>query len=118
MKDYKHREPTISEREIERQYAKLTIKDAEPNRVNCYTCAQGHITKTIDRHHGTTPMFNTCPVCGGQSTSSWYRDIAPDIEPSYEWFVPTLQQTKKYRNNPGMLDHIFAGGLDYRKIVK
>jgi len=113
--EYQNREPQISEREITRQYAKVKIVLAEPNRVNCYTCPNGHVTKTIDRHIGTTPMFNRCE-CGLQSTSSWYKDIAPDIEPTYEWFVPTLEQVKKYRKNPSMLDHIFAGGLDYRKI--
>jgi hypothetical protein len=117
MPEFKHREPQISEREIERKYANLEIKTAEPNRVNCYTCGTcGNITKTIDRHHGVTPMFNRCPVCGRQSTSSWYKDIAPDIEPTYEWFVPTLSEVKKYRRNPDMLDHIFNGGLDYRKL--
>lgn len=114
--DYKHREPQISEREIERKYSKIKIELAEPNRVNCYTCARGHITKTIHIHVGTTPMFNKC-ACGLQSTSSFYKDIAPEIEPAYEWFVPTLEQVKKYRKNPSMLDHIFMGGLDYRKII-
>lgn len=116
MKDYQHRQPAISEREIERKYAKLEIKLAEQNRVNCYTCPRGHITKTIDRHVGVTPMFNRCE-CGAQSTSSWYKDIAPDIAPTYEWFVPTLAEVKKYKKSPDMLDHIFNGGLDYRKII-
>lgn len=115
-KEHVNREPQISEREIERKYSKLDIKLADPNRINCYTCPKGHITKTIDIHHGVTPMFNSCSVCGMQSTSSWYKDIAPDIEPTYEWFVPTLAEVKKYKNQPDMLDHIFNGGLDYRKI--
>lgn len=115
MKDYQHREPQISEREIERKYAKLEIKLAEPNSINCYTCTNGHIIKTIDIHHGVTPMFNRC-FCGAQSTSSWYKDIAPDIEPTYKWVVPTLAEVKKYKKQPEMLDHIFNGGLDYRKI--
>lgn len=61
------------------------------------------------------PMFNKCE-CGLQSTSSWYKDIAPDIEPTYEWFVPTLAEVKKYKRNFAMLD-LFNGGLDYRKII-
>lgn len=115
-KEYQHRQPQISERQIERQYYKLKIEPAEPNHINCYTCSNGHITKTIDLHKGTTPMFNRCE-CGAQSQSSWYRDVAPDIEPTYEWFVPTLAEVKKYKKNSAMLDHIFAGGLDYRKIL-
>lgn len=113
--EHQNRNPQISEREIERKYAKVKTEFAKNDRVNCYTCGNGHITKTIDIHVGTTPMFINC-FCGQQSTSSWYRDITPDIEPTYEWFVPTLEQTKKYRKNPGMLDHIFSGGLDLRKI--
>lgn len=114
-KEFKNREPQISERELERRYAKLKIVPADENRINCYRCTNGHITKTIDRHVGVTPMFNRCE-CGAQAQSTWYTDIAPDIEPTYEWVVPTLQEVKKYRKEPAMLDHIFNGGLDYRRI--
>lgn len=117
MENYSNRTPQISEREIERKYTKLEIKLAAPNRVNCYSCKScGNVTKTIDVHHGVTPMFNNCPVCNSESVSSFYRDIAPGIVPTFEWFVPTLDEVKKYRKNPAMLDHIFNGGLDYRKI--
>jgi hypothetical protein len=117
MKDYNHRTPEISEREIERKYSKLEIKPAAPNRTNCYTCNTcGYVTKTIDRNYGVTPMFLSCPCCGNQSTSCMYRDLHPDKEPEYEWFVPTLKELGKYKKNPAMLDHIFSGGLDYRKI--
>lgn len=117
MKDYQHREPMMSQRDIERKYKKLEIKPADPDRINCYVCSKcGCITKTIDIHYGVTPMFNSCTSCGSQSTSTWYRDIAPDQEPTHEWFVPTLKEIMKYRNNPSMIDHIFNGGLDFRKI--
>lgn len=109
----------MSDREIERRYSKLQIRVAEPNRTNCYVCGScGHVTKTIDIHHGTTPMFMTCDKCHGQQTSSFYRDVYPELMPEYEWFMPTLDEVKKYRRNPAMLDHIFAGGLDFRKIKK
>lgn len=117
MKDYQHREPMMSQRDIERKYKKLEIKPADPDRINCYVCSKcGYITKTIDIHYGVTPMFNSCTSCGSQSTSTWYRDIAPDQQPTHEWFVPTLKEIMKYRNNPSMIDHIFNGGLDFRKI--
>jgi|GEM_PF-5889502 len=116
MNDYQHREPQISEREIERKYAKLEIKLADPNRINCYRCPNGHIRKTIDIHHGVTPMFLSCDICGTQSTSTFYNDVAPDIKPTYEWFVPSLSETKKFKRNAAMLDHIFNGGLELRKI--
>lgn len=117
MKDYQHREPMQSQRSIERAYKKLDIKLADKNRINCYTCSHcGVITKTIDIHEGVTPMFNICVSCGGRSVSSWYRDIAPDQEPTHEWFVPTLKELLKYRSNPAMIDHILKGGLELRKI--
>lgn len=67
MKQLNHpnREQSLSEREIERNYRKLEIKPADPNRVNCYTCKGcGHILKTIDINYGVTPMFMTCDKCG------------------------------------------------------
>jgi hypothetical protein len=118
--EYQNRQNQMSERQIEREYSKVEIKPAEPNRVNCYVCAAcGHVMKTIDVHHGVTPMFLTCDKCGdGSAASTFFNDVRPDIEPTYEWFVPTLQELKKYKRNPAMLDHIFRGGLDKRKIVK
>lgn len=114
--NYQQRQPAISERELERKYSKLDIKPADPNRTNCYTCHCGHVMKTIDINYGVTPMFMACEHCGGQSVSSFYKDIHPDLAPTHEWFVPTLQEIKKYRRNLGMLDHIFNGGLEIRKI--
>lgn len=117
--NYQHREPQISDREIERKHARVEIKLATPNRTNCYICSRcGYVTKTIDRHQGVTPMFITCDCCSGQASSSFYQNTYPELKPEYEWFVPTLEETKKYRRNPAMLDHIFNGGLDFRKIKK
>jgi hypothetical protein len=115
---YQAREPQVSDREIDRRYAKLKIIDQAPNRVNCYVCSCGYVTKTIDRHVGVTPMMITCDCCKGRATTSFYRDSHPDLEPEYEWFMPTLDEVKKYRRNQAMLDHIFNGGLDYRRIKK
>lgn len=118
MKDYENRKPQISEREIERKYSKLIIKDAEPNRTNCYTCNTcGHIIKTIDRHEGVTPFMIACDVCKNRSISSMYRNTHPDLEPIYEWVVPTIKEIKKYKKNVGMLDHIFNGGLELKRIL-
>lgn len=115
----------ISQREIERQYSKLmndiATKDYYKvdleNRVNVYTCLNGHRTKTINKDAGTTPMFMSCPECGVQSKSSWYKDIAPDIEPSIEWYRPSLSECLKMRGKKEpLLDHVLMGGLDTRKI--
>lgn len=132
-----------SQGSVERKYAQL-IKDVKTkefytsinleNRVNCYQCAGtpgissasgfsipgrpgcGHITKTRDIDPGVTPMFHACEKCGGRTTSSMYQDIAPTQQPTQEWYRPSLKQVLKMRKNPGMLQHVLAGGLDCRKI--
>lgn len=117
MENYKHREPMRSQRSIEKAYKAMVIKIADENRINCYTCKVcGHVTKTIDRHAGVTPMFNVCVSCGGESVSSWYKDIAPDLKVTHEWVIPTLSELIKQRKNPGLIDHILRGGLDFRVI--
>jgi hypothetical protein len=112
-----------SQREIERQYNKVLndVKTNEfyqvdlTNRVNCYVCDCGHITKTKDIDAGVTPFIFRCERCGGMAKSTFYKDVAPDKIPTFEWFRPTLRQVLKMRKNPTMLEHILKGGLDYRK---
>ena len=86
------------------------------NRVNCYTCKCGHITKTKDVDSGVTPMFFKCEKCGKMASSSFYKDIALHLEPTFEWFRPTLAEVLKMRRKPQELDHILNGGLEYRLI--
>ncbi len=115
-----------SQREIERRYNKLLedvkIKDYYKidltNRVNCYICSCGHITKTKDVDAGVTPMFYNCEKCNGQARSSFYKDIAPNQQPTQEWYRPTLKQVLKMKTHDGMIEHILNGGLDIRKINK
>ena len=116
----------MSKREIERQYNKLMLdvktkdyytKVDLSKRVNCYVCANRHVTKTIDIDTGVTPMFITCAVCNGQATSTFYRDINPAMEPSMEWYRPSLKETLKIKSSY-MLDHVLMGGLMIRKIQK
>lgn len=114
----------ISRRQIEKKYKQL-LHDVETkdyykidlsDRVNCYMCECGWITKTKDIDPGVTPFFFTCEKCNGMAKSSFYKDIQPFQKPTFEWYRPTLKQILKMRKKPGMLDHIFNGGLDYRKI--
>ncbi len=117
-----------SQREVERKYKKL-LKDVATeefytkvdltNRVNCYSCKCGHITKTIDIDSGVTPFYFSCDKCGEMATSSFYKDIAPSQLPTHEWYRPTLKQVLKMRRIvwEGLLDHVLQGGLDSRKIV-
>ena len=114
----------ISQREVERRYNKL-LKDVETddyykidltNRVNCYVCDCGHITKTKDIDAGTTPFFHRCERCGTLAKSTFYKDIIPDKQPTEEWYRPTLKEAYKMRKEPEMLNHVLNGGLALRKI--
>jgi hypothetical protein len=108
-----------SQRETERQYNKIVSyyeKDDFSKKVNCYVCACGHITKTIDIHQGVTPFKHQCEKCNSFATSSFYKDVAPNQEPTQEWYRPTLKQALKMRKNEALLEHILNGGLDNRVI--
>lgn len=116
-----------SQREVTKKYNQLLQDVAKKdfykidltNRVNCYKCNSfkcGHITKTRDIAAGVTPMFFECGMCGGQTTSTMYKDIAPDQEATFVWDRPTLAETMKFRKKPGLLNHILKGGLVVRKL--
>lgn len=104
---------------LEKLYAKLEIKEADPNRINFYQCTSGqfHFTKTIDRNYGVTPMYISCHKCGSTSASSFYNNLLPDEKITHEWYVPTLEETWGYvKSSPLMVDHILNGGLLMREI--
>lgn len=116
----------MNKKEIKRKYSKL-LKDVATkdfykidltNRVNCYVCDCGHITKTKDIDAGVTPFYHNCESCGRYARSTFYKDIAPHKLPTEEWYRPTLEQVLKIRRNYGLLDHVLNGGLDVRKIQK
>lgn len=109
---------------IEKEYAELMeavrAKDFYTridltNRINCYTCPScGHITKTRDIAPGVIPMFHNCEKCNFHASSSFFEDIAPALQPSQEWYRPTLAEVLNL--NPGLQEHILSGGLCCRKI--
>lgn len=87
------------------------------NKINTYTCEHGHVTVTIDRDKGVTPMLLMCRQklgshrCTSMARSAWYR-CSQDLTPEYEWFKPkTLKGL-----SPQMREHIKRGGLELRKI--
>lgn len=115
----------ISVREVTRRYASMLKKCADRrmfgeggNGVNCYVCKTcGHITKTIDVDKGVTPFMHTCEECGQFAQSTMYYDVAPDKEPTQEWYRPTIEQCLKMRGkHETLLEHVLDGGLDIRKI--
>ena len=115
-----------SQRQIEKKYNRLLHDVATDvfytetdltNRVNCYTCQScGHITKTKDIDSGVIPFMFRCEKCNEIAYSSFFKDIAPNQKPTFEWYRPNLKQVLKLRNKPDQLEHILNGGLDYRKI--
>lgn len=85
------------------------------DKINRYTCPDGHQTITIDIDDGTTPMFLNCRTnaCGKQATSSFYQ-VPDGLLPEYEWYKPTdIKKVEKISR-----DHVRRGGLLIRKIRK
>ena len=84
------------------------------NRVNTYICSNGHVTKTIDIDAGVTPFIHICEKCGEVARSSFYNDTHPDLEPTQEWYRPSLKKLLKMSEE--MREHILNGGLDVRVV--
>lgn len=87
------------------------------NRVNCYRCRCGHITKTRDIDPGVTPFMFKCQKCGDYAQSTMYKDIAPNQEPTIEWYRPSIEVLLKLRKRDEVLEHVFNGGLLDRKAL-
>lgn len=125
-KEYKGRTPIMSVNEATKKYNALMhdvatndyYKIDVTNRVNCYVCRCGHITKTRDVDPGCTPFYFNCESCGMSAQSTFYKDILPDQKPTIEWYRPTLDEVLKLRDEPNLLSHIFLGGLNHRQIQK
>lgn len=81
---------------------------------NIYTCEVcGNHIVTVDIDEGTAPVYLTCRStqdCRGWMVSHFY-DVPQDIIPDWEWYKPSSTEGM----NPGMKEHIEAGGLDLRK---
>jgi hypothetical protein len=110
-------------RQIEREYNRMLINmGKEPPRkdkINIYTCANGHTIKTIDIDKGTTPFLLNCGVCGAEAKSSFYKDDNPELNISHEFYRPDLFYVmKKLRKHPELLEHVLKGGLLCRKVIK
>lgn len=121
-----NREPRISQREVIRKHRAL-LEDVQANpyylpnsygTVNCYTCENGHVLKTVELDVGATPASLKCGSCDLWARSSFYKDTAPDAEPTVEWHRPSLKECLRLRDKPQLLDHVFNGGLLERKIKK
>lgn len=115
-----------NKREITRRYNKL-IEEVKThpyytsinleNKVNCYVCSCGHVTKTRVVDAGVTPMFFICEKCKSRASSSFFKDIAPNQSPTIEWYRPTLKQVLKMKHD-AMVERVLSGGLDFRIVQK
>lgn len=89
------------------------------NRINVYTCPNGHQTVTIDLVEGTTPMILRCRQraddgkhnCTDFAESAWYR-CDQSLTPEYEWYKPDSLKGLSSEER----DHVKLGGLLLRKI--
>ncbi len=82
--------------------------------IYCFKCPIcKHITKTITIDKGIIPFTFDCENCGDSAFKC--KEITNKIA-TFEWFRPTLEETKKY--TPSMIKFILSGGLDYREIKK
>lgn len=114
---YEPREQMVSQCEVKRRYAAVKTADAPKDRFNNYVCRScNYIIKTVDKHHGCTPMMTDCKVCGEMAMSTFYNDNVPERDAVLEWVVPTLEECLKNRKNRGYLEHVFAGGLILKEI--
>lgn len=88
------------------------------NGYRCMTC--GHLTVTVNRVDGVTPMFIMCQAgtaCTGRMGSLMYRLPLGAPSPSHEWYRPWGGELKRLRrHHPAMFDHVGRGGLLIRKI--
>lgn len=83
------------------------------DKVNVYTCRDGHQTITVDIDQGTTPFMLSCrtPNCGKLARSCMYQ-CDQDLKPEYEWYKPTdIKKVEKVSR-----EHVRMGGLLIRKI--
>jgi hypothetical protein len=89
------------------------------NKINTYTCPNGHVTVTVDTDEGTTPMMLRCRQrasdgkhnCTEFAKSAFYQ-CDQSLTPEYEWYKPV--SLKGLSNE--MKEHVKMGGLEIRKL--
>lgn len=87
---------------------------------NCCECSEcGHVDKYLYLDSGVTPFKVLCSKCNAPSHRKLGEDINPALEPTHEWYRPSLNHVmvmqKRY---PMIFDHIINGGLMPREISK
>jgi hypothetical protein len=108
----------MNKKKIEKAYNQMLLNvekismDIDRSRINCYVCPAGHITKTVEIDKGVTPFMILCPYCDKMAQSTFYKEVAPDHIPRYEWYRPSLEETLK--ESASSRQYILDGGLYHR----
>lgn len=88
-------------------------------RINVYTCAEGHKTVTVERGEGVTPMLLRCrvsPGCSHMARSAFYVVADPKPTPTHEWYRPSDEEVDAMP--AAHRDHYRRGGFAIRELVK
>lgn len=82
----------------------------------CDTCQEAIKTELVDK--GITPTSLICNNCKGPMKNTNGEDIAPDYDPTWEWYRPTLKEYLKFRklNKRQNLNWVGSGGLLMRSV--
>ena len=87
------------------------------NKINTYTCPNGHVTVTISLDEGVTPFMLRCKQklnakhdCTDFAKSAFYQ-CDQSLTPEYEWYKPI--DIKKVSKD--LREHVRNGGLILRK---
>lgn len=96
------------------------------NQINAYVCPSLHIMVTTNKDYGTTPMFLACRECmkkdKQQLAQSMGYNVDQNIQPGYEWYIPTDEDWKNLEADitpkqiiEAMREHVAKGGLLIRE---
>lgn len=82
----------------------------------CDRCQEAIKTELVDKGH--VPSLLICNNCKGPMKNTNFEDIAPDYDPTWEWYMPTLKEFLKFRklNKRQNLNWVGGGGLLMRSV--
>lgn len=91
----------------------FNIEPLMEQKINIYTCPDGHQTVTVDRDEGVTPFIIDCEHgdCKKEAKSSFYR-VDQTLIPTHEWYKPESTEGLGAWEK----EHVEMGGLSFRKI--
>jgi hypothetical protein len=100
-----------------------TMKAPSYGKINSYTCGTGHVTITIDRAPGVTPITVPCPECMREASTANYK-CDQKLQPTHEFYKPSnseivkMSETMSSDEYLDMLQTLNNGCLLFRKITE